>query len=170
MAPIAAGLSLDEMRELARYYGGLQEPWSSPAPTSQASTLAIERGKAIASRGIPRQRVPACVACHGPGATRRNPIYPELAGQYADYLVLQLELFNKGQRGGSAYAHLMRPVATRLTHNRCATWRCTTPHCLPPSITRRGRWISRVVGTLRAACFSRLTKACQYIPRIIASA
>ena len=115
MAPIAAGLSLDEMRELALYYGGLQEPWSAPAPTSQASTLAIERGKAIASRGIPRQRVPACVACHGPGATRRNPIYPELAGQYADYLVLQLELFNKGQRGGSAYAHLMRPVAARLT-------------------------------------------------------
>ena len=79
---------------------------------------AIESGKAIASRGIPRQRVPACVACHGPGATRRNPIYPILAGQYADYLVLQLELFNKGYRGGSAYAHLMRPVATRLTHEQ----------------------------------------------------
>ena len=114
MEPIAAGLSLEEMRELACYYGSLQEPSPSP-PTSQASTLAIERGKAIASRGIPRQRVPACVACHGPGATRRNPIYPELAGQYADYLVLQLELFKKGHRGGSAYAHLMRPVAARLT-------------------------------------------------------
>ena len=38
-----------------------------------------------------------------------------LAGQYPDYLVLQLELFKGGQRGGSAYAHLMKPVATRLT-------------------------------------------------------
>jgi cytochrome c553 len=38
-----------------------------------------------------------------------------LAGQYADYLILQLEVFKKGHRGGSAYAHLMRPVATRLT-------------------------------------------------------
>jgi cytochrome c553 len=38
-----------------------------------------------------------------------------LAGQHADYLVLQLELFKKEHRGGSAYAHLMRPVATRLT-------------------------------------------------------
>lgn len=113
MAPVATGLSLDEMRELALYYGSLQEPPAPPMP--QASMSAIEHGKAIASRGIPRQRVPACVACHGPGTTRRNPIYPVLAGQYADYLVLQLELFNKGYRGGSAYAHLMRPVATRLT-------------------------------------------------------
>jgi cytochrome c553 len=118
MAPIAAGLSLYEMREVALYYGSLQEPSSPPLSMPQASMSAIERGKAIASRGIPRQRVPACVACHGPGPTRRNPIYPILAGQFADYLVLQLELFNKGYRGGSAYAHLMRPVATRLTHEQ----------------------------------------------------
>jgi cytochrome c553 len=115
MAPLAAGLSLDEMHELALYYSRLQEPSSPPPPISQASMSAIESGKAIASRGIPRQRVLACVACHGPGATRRNPIYPVLAVQYADYLVQQLELCNKGYRGGSAYAHLMRPVATRLT-------------------------------------------------------
>lgn len=35
-------------------------------------------------------------------------------GQHTDYLVLQLELFKKGDRGGSPYAHLMRPVAARL--------------------------------------------------------
>jgi cytochrome c553 len=83
MAPIAAGLSLYEMREVALYYGSLQEPSSPPLSMPQASMSAIERGKAIASRGIPRQRVPACVACHGPGPTRRNPIYPILAGQFA---------------------------------------------------------------------------------------
>ena len=113
MEPIAAGLSLEAMREVARYYASLPEPLPSPPP--QDATLAIERGQAIASRGIPPQRVPACVACHGPGATHRNPIYPELAGQFADYLVLQLELFKKAHRGGSAYAHLMRTVAARLT-------------------------------------------------------
>jgi cytochrome c553/cytochrome c5 len=112
MQPIAAGLSQEEMHELARYYASLQEP---PSPPHQDAALAIERGKAIASRGIPNQRVPSCVDCHGPGATRRNPIYPELAGQYADYLVLQLRLFKQEHRGGTAYAHLMRPVATRLT-------------------------------------------------------
>lgn len=115
MESIAAALSLDDMRELALYYGSLQEPWPVPSPPDQETTLAIERGKAIASRGIPSHRVPACVHCHGPSTMRRNPLYPVLAGQYADYLVLQLDLFKKGHRGGSAYAHLMHPVATRLT-------------------------------------------------------
>lgn len=45
----------------------------------------------------------------------RNPVYPDLTGQYADYPVLRLELFKKQQRGGTAYAHLMHTVAARLT-------------------------------------------------------
>ena len=113
MQPIAAGLSQEEMGELAHYYASLSDP-SQPRPHHDTSG-AIERGKAIADRGIPSQRVPSCTDCHGPGATRRNPVYPELAGQYADYLVLQLTLFKQEQRGGTAYAHLMRPVAARLT-------------------------------------------------------
>jgi cytochrome c553 len=113
MEPIAAGLSLEAMHEVSRYYASLPEPLPSSPP--QGATAAIARGRAIASRGVPPQRVPACVACHGPGVSRRNPVYPELSGQYADYLVLQLELFKKARRGGSAYAHIMRAVAARLT-------------------------------------------------------
>jgi cytochrome c553 len=114
MEPIAAGLSPGERRELALYYSRLSRlaPALSrhrPAPAS------VERGREIAHRGIPGQRVPSCADCHGPGATRRNPVYPELAGQDAGYLVLQLQLFQGGRRGGSAWAHLMRPVASRLT-------------------------------------------------------
>jgi cytochrome c553 len=40
---------------------------------------------------------------------------PVLARQYADYLVLQLELFKSRQRGGATHAHLMDPVASRIT-------------------------------------------------------
>jgi cytochrome c553/cytochrome c5 len=113
MGPIAAGLSLGEMGELARYYSGLAKRSSSLTMPESAS--AIDRGRLIAQEGIPSQRVPACVACHGPGDIPRNPIYPTLAGQYADYLVLQLELFKNENRGGTAHAHLMRLVAPRLT-------------------------------------------------------
>jgi cytochrome c553 len=113
MEPIAADLSLVEMRELALYYGNQTAPL--PPPPHQETSLAIERGKAIASRGIPSQRIPSCVDCHGPGAIRRNPVYPELTGQYANYLVLQLELFKQGHRGGTAYAHIMHEVADELT-------------------------------------------------------
>jgi cytochrome c553 len=42
-------------------------------------------------------------------------MYPALAGQYADYLVLQLNLFKEEDRGGTAYVHLMDPAVHRLT-------------------------------------------------------
>jgi cytochrome c553 len=113
MAPVASDLRPEDMRELAVYYGGLAEP-ASPEPPGEAAP-AIERGQAIARRGIPSQRVPACADCHGPSEIVRNPAYPILAGQYAEYLVLQLELFKEERRGGSPYARLMRPVAGRLT-------------------------------------------------------
>jgi cytochrome c553 len=101
------------MREIAQYYSNLPAP--PPAPVSEEIAPAIERGREIAMRGIPSRRVPACSACHGPNRVRRNPIYPELAGQHSEYLALQLELFNKQSRGGTPYAHIMHRVAGRLT-------------------------------------------------------
>jgi cytochrome c553 len=41
-----------------------------------------------------------------------------LAAQHADYLLLQLELFAKGTRGGSPRAHLMAAVAPRMTRQQ----------------------------------------------------
>ncbi len=113
MGPIAAALSSAEVRELARYYASLPGPAAMrPDP---ATARANERGKKIADDGAPKQRVPACVACHGPSSVPRNPAYPVLTGQYADYLVLQLQLFKAQQRGGSDYAHIMRRVAAGLS-------------------------------------------------------
>ena len=113
MGPIAAGLSPDEITELARYYASL--PKSTAPSAASDAVAAIERGRVIAEEGVSAKRVPACVACHGPSDVIRNPVYPKLAGQYADYLVLQLELFKKGHRGGTTYAQLMGTVAARLT-------------------------------------------------------
>jgi cytochrome c553 len=113
MEPQAAGLSAEEMREIALYYAGLPKP--QPPTPSQETLPAIRRGEIIARQGIPARRVPSCASCHGPGTAPRNPVYPDLAGQYADYIVLQLELFKKQQRGGTAYAHLMHAVAAHLT-------------------------------------------------------
>lgn len=119
MEPIAAGLSDEDMQEIARYYGnqvGMSTLPASPDTTGRLDDApAIERGQTIANQGIPGRRVPSCVDCHGPGPTRRNPMYPALAGQYADYLVLQLELFKAEDRGGTAYARLMDPAVHRLT-------------------------------------------------------
>jgi cytochrome c553 len=113
MEPLAASLSAADMREIALYYSKLPKP--SPSAVPAELTPAIDRGKEIALRGIPDQRLPACSACHGPNPIRRNPIYPELAGQHPEYLALQLDLFKKQGRGGTPYGHIMRRVAGRLT-------------------------------------------------------
>lgn len=111
MEPSSASLSEETIIAVARYYAGLE-----PRPLSiSADGAAHERGQAIANRGVPEKKIPACAECHGPGQPRRNPIYPELAGQYAEYIILQLQLFKAGTRGGTSHAHLMQHVAPHLS-------------------------------------------------------
>jgi cytochrome c553 len=111
MEPLAADLTASERRALADYYSNLPRA----ASRAMSDTAAIERGRAIATRGIEASSVPSCMDCHGPGGQRRNASYPELAGQFAEYLTRQLELFHDRRRGGSSYAHLMMHVAPRLS-------------------------------------------------------
>ena len=87
---------------------------ADPAALKVTDEAAIERGRLIAQHGIPAQRVPSCIDCHAPEGGHYNANYPALEAQHADYLMLQLELFNKGYRGGSAYAHIMEQIAKRL--------------------------------------------------------
>jgi cytochrome c553 len=110
MQPVAAGLDRTTTRALAEYYGALPVPRSSAA----LDETLIARGLAIARNGIPTRFVPACGSCHGPSQLPPNPRFPVLNGQPADFLTLQLQLFQAGKRGGSNYAHLMQLVAAGL--------------------------------------------------------
>ena len=112
MAPIAAGLAATDRRTLADYYADL--PPGSPAADGDGGSHAAERGRSIALRGAPSLGVPSCADCHGPADHPRNPAYPSLAGQYAEYLVLQLELFRSRARGGSEFSPLMHHVVDGL--------------------------------------------------------
>jgi cytochrome c553 len=113
MEPIAAALSPELAQDLASHYAQLERRVSS-TPIAADRAAAIARGKQIAERGIPSRRVPACIECHGPKGSKVKAAYPSLAGQAADYLVLQLTLFKEGKRGGGPYAHLMENVAPHL--------------------------------------------------------
>ncbi|WP_353641845.1 c-type cytochrome [Mesorhizobium sp. WSM2239] len=93
--------------DLARHFAS-----QPPVSASAAGSSDAARGREIAERGIPEKRVPACLSCHG-GAPR-NPVYPKLDGQHADYLKMQLRLFAEGKRGGTPYAHLMEKTARSL--------------------------------------------------------
>jgi cytochrome c553 len=121
MQPLAAALPSGTMSQIARYYANLPAGLGAERnreiesqATNSATTAALERGREIATQGIPRQRLPACAACHGPGPASRNPVYPQLAGQHPQYLALQLKLFQSASRGGTSYAHIMNSIAGRL--------------------------------------------------------
>ena len=100
----------------------LVPPDSAPLPSAFAELPAAERSPSLQATL--------------PVTTPRNPVYPDLAGQYADYLELQLELFGRGARGGTAYGHVMETVASRLTREqrRAAALYYAS---LPPGVDRR---------------------------------
>lgn len=61
--------------------------------------LAVAWGGAVAQDvDAGRKKAEACVACHGPNGNSTLPQYPELAGQTARYIYLQLKDFKEGRR------------------------------------------------------------------------
>lgn len=55
-----------------------------------------------------------CVGCHGPEGKSANPIWPNLAGQHPEYVVLALKAY-KAQERKSANAAQMYPFAGQLS-------------------------------------------------------
>ncbi len=114
MQPVAADLDEHERRAMAEHYAKQPAKVASVPVRAPAAAEAVARGRRLAERGNGMRRIPACAACHGPGAGDRNRMYPRLDGQYAGYLALQLRLFRDGGRGGTRYAPIMERAAAGL--------------------------------------------------------
>ena len=113
MMAAARQLSDADVTALAQQFGqGRQVPTGGNNPL----------GARIARDGFVTRDIPACDRCHS--ATARAE-FPRLAGQTADYLRLQLELFQKhGAERGGRYAEIMaKVVEDALQHG---------PHRLEP--------------------------------------
>jgi len=48
-----------------------------------------------------KQRALTCTACHGPEGNSSNPMWPNIAGQSASYILTQLQAFKDGSRSDS---------------------------------------------------------------------
>ena len=112
MQPVAGALGEAQRQRLARHFAGV-EAGTLPAPEATGAA-SVARGRRLAIEGDGTRRIPACAECHGPVRKDRNRMYPDIAGQHPAYLALQLELFARGGRGGTRYAHLMERAATGL--------------------------------------------------------
>jgi len=109
MAGFAAGLSDQDMADLAAFFSGLE------TKIGQTDPAKAELGKTIYTAGITDKGVAACVACHGP-AGEGNALagFPSLRGQYASYVEGQLKAFSTAARANDPNG-MMRDVAKKLS-------------------------------------------------------
>ena len=76
--------------------------------TASGATMAA--GDAAAGK----TKAAVCAACHGANGISMLPMYPNLAGQKAQYIENAIKAYKAGQRGGPT-AMLMNPQAAALS-------------------------------------------------------
>lgn len=79
-----------QVEGLAAYFAG-HAPTPNPAHSDPGL---IARGKEIFENGNQAKGLPACRVCHGDRA-QGNATFPRLAGQHADYVQKQLNVFQR---------------------------------------------------------------------------
>lgn len=95
MEPIAKGLSESEVKAVAQYYAAAR---ANSFATRPPSPEIVARGEQLAKAGDLSIRVQACETCHGPNGMGLPPTVPYLAGQYRQYIALQIQMYRKGFR------------------------------------------------------------------------
>ncbi len=61
-----------------------------------------------------------CTACHGADGNSTNPLWPNLAGQHAAYMVKQLKDFKSGARKDPVMAPMAAPLSETDMENLAA--------------------------------------------------
>lgn len=116
MVGFAAPLTEQDMRDLGAFFATRQ---SLPGV---ADDKLVARGEQLYRGGDAKLGVPVCMACHGPDG-RGNPGagYPQLAGQWTDYVVAKLKEWHDGTSWGQdEHAKIMPAIAKRLSEQDIA--------------------------------------------------
>ena len=111
MMGFAAPLSEQDMHDIGAYFA------SKASLPGVADSKLVARGEALYRGGDAKAGVPACMACHGPDG-RGNPGagYPQLAGQFADYVSAKLKDWHAGKTwGNDDRAKIMPAIAKNLS-------------------------------------------------------
>ena len=114
MAGIVAGLSDEDMRNVAAHYAT-----QKPRPDAAKDRPLAAAGQKLYRGGDSDIGVPACSGCHSPDGAGIPAQYPRLAGQHGDYTTAQLQSFRSGDRGNDPNG-MMRTIAARLSDKEIA--------------------------------------------------
>jgi cytochrome c553 len=109
MSQIARLMSAADIADASAYYAGVSAPF---VPMKAADPALVKRGAVLATTGVEEMQLPACNACHGPAGAGEPPTIPYLAGQYSQYIVANLQMWQKGFRKNSPGG--MAAVAMKL--------------------------------------------------------
>lgn len=143
MTPLAAGLSEQDMRDLAAYYASQQRQPAAQDPQATVDPTLAEAGRRLFLNGDPDKGIAPCQGCHGPEAlgyplaaqadgAHLSPyaLYPALRGQQSTYLQSRLNAFQQGTLLDSTNDMIMHGVAQRLdaqTIESLAAWLSSLP-------------------------------------------
>jgi cytochrome c553 len=114
MAGMVAGLSPDDMKNLAAYFA-TQKPKAAAARNPEL----VKLGQSIYRAGIADKGVPACAGCHSPDGAGIPAQFPRLAGQHAEYTIAQLKSFRAAERANDPNS-MMRATAEKLSDKEIA--------------------------------------------------
>jgi len=126
MAPMAAGLSDQDMADLGAFFaaqpstpGGAAdsaETATDTAATRQAAPAVAAiigdaaAGKALYENGDESRSIGACIGCHGDKGNSEVLIYPNLSKQHPEYIEKQLKHFKDGDRKNAAMNNFSAPL------------------------------------------------------------
>jgi len=111
MMGFAATQSDQDMHDIGAYFAG------KASIPGVADDKLVERGQALYRGGDSKLGVPACMACHGPdGRGMAGAGFPQLAGQWTDYVATKLKEWKAGTTwGDDANAKVMPAIAQKLS-------------------------------------------------------
>ncbi len=115
MAGIVAGLSDEDMHNLAAYFAA-----QKPRPGVARDATAANPGQKVYRGGNAGSGLPACAGCHSPNGVGIPVVFPRLKGQQLDYTLAQLKAFRTGERDNDP-SSMMRTIAARMSDQEMAT-------------------------------------------------
>lgn len=114
MMGMTAGLSEEDMRDVAAYYAAQR-----PARLAVKDKDLTAKGQRLFRGGIGQKGVAACAGCHSPNGAGIPAQYPRIAGQHAEYTAAQLRAFRAEERANDENM-MMRGIASRLSDKEIA--------------------------------------------------
>ena len=127
MNTIAAGLSYDDMTDIAAYYAEqeisantlpvLDNDDEDEKPAGKKETIEdlIAQGSDLYRNGDLPREVSSCIACHGPfGEGSKPAAFPSIRSQHAEYLIQTLSDFKNDTRSNNP-ENMMHMIAKKMT-------------------------------------------------------